>query len=616
MLIAPAPSPDKNSRSEYSLSDSTPVEKAVLVFSRYPVTTSWEELDRPGLRLPFYDPLDNEPAVLWRLSYFKPYHAPLASPSTDISLWQASMAAYTLSDLVPLRVKRPWTRVRFDQSSRRTQLLSVDHAQNFSLRAGLRGVYQRCTRTGEYLGQTTDHYSTGLLLYGETKADTFSHLRLYGFTQAFWNQLSDEINGGSVYDPAQGSAAAFQKESQPVRFVNGQWRTWYRLLRVEGGLSWGAHGREKFAGLQARVRQTYGGWRSGPARVSTSPFGADTNSVTTFAFGEEQHIGIRAGIAHNELSFHLVRWWGKGEDWQAFDRRAVSGEVRLVASRPGSSFSPELKLFYRHWISPSSPPPELNAYLYTRLPSPYNLSSALSLQYSRQALPWFFYQSYPVSRPRNPESFSGTYALLWHGFRRDTMQRFYPGAGRIQTGFFGLCFWGLGQRWPLLIREARAAQAGAALFWYGLRFVSDWSGKHLGLYSAVLLQRPLVPETLRWWTQQIPPLTGWIQIHYQWRIPPFTPVYRLGLRLRGSGAHQPPQYEPAYALFFAADDTPIQPSWAAIDVFLTLSLRQFDLYLRIDHAAEGLFQPGSFWTYPYPVPGRAFSFGFVWDVYN
>jgi len=36
----------------------------------------------------------------------------------------------------------------------------------------------------------------------------------------------------------------------------------------------------------------------------------------------------------------------------------------------------------------------------------------------------------------------------------------------------------------------------------------------------------------------------------------------------------------------------------------------------VDHVAEGLSQPGSFWAYPYPVPGRAFSFGFVWELYN
>ncbi len=539
---------------------------------------------------------------------------PLTLPSSEIALWQASMEAYTLSTLYPMEVKKPFTRVRFDQSSRRTQLLAVEHVQQFSPRAGFRGAYRRRTRTGEYLGQTTDHYSAGFVLYGETRSDTPSALRLYGITQVLWNQLYDEINGGSLFDPAQGMRTAFQKESQPVRFTDGQWRLWYRLVRAEGGLTGSRKDAEWAIGLQAQVRQTYGGWRSGPARKPTSPFGTDTFFANTFAFGEEQRLGLRTALSHSGLSLYFLRWWGRGTDWQAFDKKAFVLQAQLSPPAFWIRYAPTLTVFYRYWLSPQTPAPELNTSFLISSRSGSSFPSSVSLQYSRIALPWFFYQSYPLSRPRNPESWLAIYSISWidpnNWPNPDTLR------GSLRQSFLRLSFWGMWQRWPLLIRGARVYQSEAPIFWYGIRFWGDWERRHMGVYPGILFQRSVVAESLSWWTRQIPALTGWVQVYYRWQIRPFSPVYRLGIRLRGSTAHHPPQFEPAYALFFASDDTPLQPAWAAVDIFLTIHLRQICIYLRVDHAAEGLTQPGSFWTYPYPVPGRAFSFGFVWDMYN
>ena len=142
--------------------DTAPQALPVVVMPNYPLRRPWEQMAETLANLPFYDVLDRVPAVLWRLSYFKPYYEPLAPPGQEITIWPAYQAAYLLSSLEPLFVKKPYTRVRFDQSSRRTQLLSVDHAQNFSPQAGFQIAYRRRTRTGEYLGQTTDHYGVRL----------------------------------------------------------------------------------------------------------------------------------------------------------------------------------------------------------------------------------------------------------------------------------------------------------------------------------------------------------------------------------------------------------------------------------------------------------------------
>ncbi len=205
LVIYFPPSSDSTYKDKRILPDTLPPH-LVIILPKYPIKRPIAPFDSMGgsvFELPFYDELDNEPAVIWRLSYFKPYYAPLEWSPSELSLWQASQRAYILSALHPMSVKKPFTEVRFDQSSRRTQLLRVDHAQNFSSRAGFRALYRRRTRTGEYLGQTTDHYGFGFLVYGETKPHSPVGTHLYGLSRVFWNQLYDEINGGSVFDSAQ-----------------------------------------------------------------------------------------------------------------------------------------------------------------------------------------------------------------------------------------------------------------------------------------------------------------------------------------------------------------------------------------------------------------------------
>ncbi len=551
------------------------------------------------MRLPFYDLRDNVLSVSWRLGYFKPYYEPLELGSIRPMLWQASSEDYLVSSLASKNVPKPFTRVRFDQSSRRTQLLFVEHAQNFSNEAGIRAVYQRRTRTGEYLGQTTDHYGAGLLLHGKTR-------RLYGSAQARWNQLFDEINGGSLYDPAQGLAGAFQKESQPVRLPNGRWRLWHRTLQGEAGLVLDSFPDWR-VGLRGMIRQTYGGWRSPPARVPTSPFGTDTTTSQTFAFGEEQNLGLR--LSHNrfELRSFLLRWWGRGADWQPFDRKAVETQAYyffdLWSQHPRYHYF-YLEALYRYWLSSESPSPEICGTAFWRVPTPFDrVAPAFSIRYSRLALPWLFYQTPFASSLKNSEN-------TWARFNLSVL------LGPKHRSAIHVDVWGLRQRWPLLIKKNRLYQPKEGLFWYGLRLSGDMESTRIGFYPALVVQRPIAPDTLRWWVRQIPLVTGWLHFHYRWQILPFKPMYYLGLRVRGNGAHRPPQYEPAYALFFASEQTPLQPTWAAVDVFLTVSLEQVRVYLRVDHAAEGLMAPGSFCAHPYPVPGRAFSFGLVWDVYN
>lgn len=532
--------------------------------------------------LPYYDPLDTLAVPLWRLGYFKPYGLALAPPDEppSPSLWPAQQTAYLLTQITPYSTQKPYTRVRFDQSSRRTQLLLVNHAQNFSPTAGIQGVYQRRTRLGEYLGQATDHYNAGLGLYKYTS-------RWYFRTQALWNQLLDQINGGSLYDLAEGSQAAFQKERQPVYFISSAWQHWHRLLEAEIGRK----SQSYYVGLQALLTEQRGGWRGEPSRSPTSPFGTDTSAFSTFIQAQKTQIGLRARFGFLHLAAHYLTWQGRGIGWTAFSQAGLKAHSSLEWPQA------RLKLTYQRWLSPSAPPPEW------RLSFTLN-TARLQLQtsYASQNLPWFFYQAYPLSNPKNPQSLLLELALP---LSRDTTARPLKLTG-----------WGLLQKYPVVALGNRIYQPEGLVMWYGLRAEGTLEKSWLGLWPALTLQQGAAPHSLQFWLRQVPLLSGWLALYGRWKLPKRKPTYRLGIRLRGSTSHTPPRYEPAYALFYSDPTTPPQTNWLSADAFLSIHLSRVLVYLRLENATEGLFAAGSFLTYPYPLPGRAFSFGMLWDIYN
>jgi hypothetical protein len=60
----------------------------------------------------------------------------------------------------------------------------------------------------------------------------------------------------------------------------------------------------------------------------------------------------------------------------------------------------------------------------------------------------------------------------------------------------------------------------------------------------------------------------------------------------------------------------MQPAYAWIDPYFVVRVQRVLVYLRVDRATEGLWQEGYYLTAWYPMPGRAFSFGVQWDIYN
>ncbi len=533
------------------------------------------------VRLPYYDPLDTVAMPLWRLGYFKPYGIPIAPPRSVLSpgLWPSQQEAYLLCSMTPSYTQKPYTRLRFDQSSRRTQLLFVNHAQNFSPTAGIQGIYQRRTRTGEYLGQTTDHYSAGLSLYKYTS-------RWYIQVQTLWNQLLDQINGGSLYDPAGGLEAAFQKERQPVYFVSSLWQTWYRLLETEAGLKVN----KAYVGLHGRVAERRGGWRGEPSRAPVSPFGVDTHTFSTYVQALETQLGLRAQVGSAQLAAHYLTWQGRGIGWRFFSHTGLKFLSSLEWPRA------RLELAYQRWLSAAAPPPEWRLGL--RLG---NNRLQVQTSYSSQNLPWFYYQAYPLPNPQN------TQTLLAEGGFTLSQDTLPP---------LRLTGWGLVQRYPVLAQGSRLYQPSAVIAWYGMRAEGRWERRWFGVWPTLSIQQATGPDSLQFWFRQVPLLSGWLGLYGRWQLPGRKPVYRLGLRLRGSTSYKPPRYEPAYALFYSDPAVPIQGGWLGVDAFFTVHLGRVLVYLRVENATEGLLVPGSFWSYPYPWPGRAFSFGVLWDLYN
>ncbi|MCS7188600.1 MAG: putative porin [Bacteroidia bacterium] len=540
--------------------------------------------------LPWYEPLDTLAAFSWRTGYFKPYQTWWRGvpkyESEILSFSPASQEVYLLRSVPLFWSHRPYTRVRFDQSSRRTQLLAVQHGQTFERRGGLSFAYGRRTREGEYLGQSTDHYTAGIA--GYAYLTRWNWLQL----QAGWNQLQDQLNGGVVYDSSASPWDAFGKERQRVRIPPGmRWRRWYRFLKGSGGMRF-----TPSLGMEIEYRLTE------DRLQSESPFIEEHSSSTFFPDSLERSWGVRQYLRGVSLTLYWNPYW-RGSiriqqlrsileaPFTSFRLRCLEGES-MMRIRSLRAF-----VLYRLWRGEGAPAP----YLYTELswkPSPYGVGA---LYISRNP-PWlayqygfFDYQSLPNERIIH----------VWGSYSLGPIDSTHP-----SLQFF---LWHTTFHSPWLWIEGKLV--GAGMQSYGLTMEGGVSGKRIGLISGVNLQQ-LYSSEERAWQEVLPLASGWIQPFVRWQLPGRIPVYQIGLRLQGFSSFRPLNYETHLGIFFLSPSVPLQGEYVWIDPYLLVHIRQVMVYLRVERATEGLLRKGYYLTAWYPMPGRAFTFGVQWDVYD
>lgn len=530
---------------------------------------------------PWYDPLDTLPYFVSRLGYFKPYLAwteGLPQYEEPWAMLPASQGAYLLEKPPLLWTAAPYTRVRFDQSSRRTQLLSVLHGQKLRSWGGVSWAYQRRTREGEYLGQLTDHTGAAVRAFLRSKRWTWE-------VALTWNQLQDQINGGVVYDTIEGPWTAFGKASQPVLLKQTRWRRWKRSLSTELTFSLTA---QAHVYLSASLLQDRFHPESADAK-NLSPLLADTLPLSWHGMNDLRILKVGFARRETHVVIHFFQTTGGADrllhPWR---HQGLEGKATWQARHLSVEGT------YRRFLSAGAPPPSGSV-------SGVGYYGPFSggVRYQSRNLPWLAYQYSSASLLQPNENI----LQAWGELRfpsRDSLQK--PFSVRLWTALYRAPW-----RWAGTFYRGPLQQS------YGLTARGGWSFSRGGVVLSLTAQR-LTGESP--WIQSLPALYGWVQPFFRWRLPGRLPLYELGVRLNGFSPFRPLRYDPLAGLFYADRELPFQPAFIGVDPYFVVQIRRLLIYLRVEQATEGLLAQGYYLTAWYPMPGRAFAFGVQWDLYN
>ncbi|MCX7605828.1 MAG: putative porin [Bacteroidia bacterium] len=538
--------------------------------------------------LPWYDPLDTMASFAHRLTYFKPYALWVKGipqyEELESAPSPASQEVYLLRHVPILWTEKPYTRIRFDQSSRRTQLLSLSHGQTFRRRGGLSLVYKRRTREGEYVGQTSDHYSAGGAIYALLRP----HLWLRA--EGVWNQLQDQINGGVLFDTSASPWDAFQKERQPVRLMSLRWRRWYRYVRSEVGFR---ISHRFFLTATGEVGENRLLCSSPPALQVGSPFVQET-------------LAFQSNLQQTWHKGTLTLRWDSWQMEMRFQRLTGAGSPlfrswNLLSLETQSHIQLSFLTtyaYYRMWLTPEAPPPAFGLWA-----EGYFRSYRIGAAYHSRNLPWLTYRSALVQQVPPNERFSRLWVKYTFPSRDTTI---------LPLQITG---WGTLYERPWLWEST--PHSGSSLLLYGITCEGGLSWPNIGIISGLTLQKIYSTAGSSPWASILPLLSGWVQIFWQGQLPGRPPVYQVGVRLSGFSSFRLLAYEPHLGLYYLPPTPfPPQPAYMWVDPYLSIHIRRVMVYLRIERATENLIDKGYYLTAWYPMPGRAFAFGVQWDIYN
>ncbi|MCS7152573.1 MAG: putative porin [Bacteroidia bacterium] len=533
--------------------------------------------------LPWHDALDTVVGFAARQGYYKPYflwQEGAFAYEDGVPIFPQSQAVYLLRSIPIIWSRSPYTRVRFDQSSRKTQLLSVYHGQTFGKGTGLTFLYRRRTRTGEYLGQVTDHYNVGGQLYTRVG-------RIWIAVGGGWNQLQDGIYGGVVYNESPENG--FNKERQVVRMNGARLRRWYRFFHTQVGLQLGQQTAFSFL---ARFTEDYPLLQAAGALRPESPLSEDT---LPFSYGARLLRKELIGELYHKLlqiQASYTQYQGRADSslMQSWDFRALEVRSRIQVS----TFSAYLT--YRHWLNSLRPAPTLQIEGRWQ-PAPYEVG----LAYIQRNLPWIAYQRASLASSALSNE---VWARLWISWQAKATDTTIPP--------FSLRLWA--SQWNSPWLAERSYQQREPIRSAGITLHGGLRKRAFGFVVGSNLQRVFSST----WSNAIPLVSGWIQPFIRWQLRKAVPVYHLGIRISGFTTFHPLSYDLSLGSFYlnpAYSNFP-QKAYAWIDPYLVVLVRRVMVYLRVEHANEGLWGPGYYLTAWYPMPGRAFSFGVQWDIYN
>ena len=630
-------------------------------------------------RLHYWDEVEALPGFLQHLGQVgKPYQIlryGLEERRLDLPLWRDPIMdrydRYTLSpehQVAYYDTRTPYVNVAYAQGPDQLQLTGVTLSQNITPWWNMTAYLKRRQAVGVYRNNTTDHYN--LFLSGNYRS---RNDRYYLFANVTWNQLSNELNGGSPRSSADqypvvdgliqeqfapytrsffkgGSApllsGVLQRRNQRAAYAD----QYYHL--IQGNDS--AQAYSKLSLRQFTLVET-GGLRYEDGGLSPTALAA--NLIPIYPTLDDSSTSIAEGYTYSRLrlggeaSYTLVAgrlFRLNVNGGLSYGRTGLTKDTLVVAQNTTSQYAQgELtlaRLVVRARLRQQLAD-QLGAERGLRLegelrPLPrrpqYRLAASDSLASTRDRDPLVLRAGYDL-RDENPSLFqaffpgdSGNVFQPNPDLENEQLNRLWAGVDlqgpvKIRRGDTLL---------PMYVRvEGFLTRVGRMIYYdedlqpLQLDGAQQWVGATLSARLRVLRHFFLETETT-WQTatgasvdaasaqylRRIPTLSGRSMLYYDHRNVSFAEYFRLGIEAWYHTPYAGQTVDPLSGEFFPASYQVL--AYARADAFAALRLRGVYLFFRMTHVNEGIPFAGYYTTPAYPMLERAFTLGVNWSFFQ
>jgi len=632
-------------------------------------------------RLHYWDEVEALPGFLQHLGQIgKPYQIlryGLEERRLDLPLWRDPIMdrydRYTLSpehQVAYFDTRTPYVNVAYAQGPDQLQVTGVTLSQNITPWWNMAAYIKRRQAVGVYRSNTTDHYNIFLSGNYRSRNDRY-HL----FANVTWNQLSNELNGGSprssadqyviedgliqeLFEPY--TRSFFKGGSAPILSGVLQRRTqraayadqYYHLIQ-------GNDTAKAYSKLTFRQHTLLEGGAFRYTDQGLSPTSLRANLIPVYPTLDDSLTSIQEGYDFSRLriggeaSYTLVAgrlFRLNVNGGLSYARTGLTKDTLVVAQNTTSQYA-QGELSIGRFVVRA----RLRQQLADRLgaerglriegemrPLPqrptYRMAATDTLDLTRDRDPLVLRAGYDL-RDENPSLFqtffsgdSGNVFLpnpnleneqlnrLWAGIdlqgpvklrRGDTLLPMYLRVEGFLTRIGRMIYYDQ-ELQPLQMPQGEAQQWVGATVSFRLRLL-----RHFFLETETTWQTSTgssVDAASAEYLRRIPALSGRSMIYYDHRDVSFAEYFRLGIEAWYHTPYAGQTVDPVSGEFFPSSYQVL--AYARADAFAALRLRGVYLFFRMTHVNEGFPYAGYYTTPAYPMLERAFTLGVNWSFFQ
>jgi hypothetical protein len=595
------------------------------------------------------------------------WHSPLARDPLD-----GHTNVYFLDPQTQLRhydTRTPYVDASFAQNSKDMQLLDVQISQNATPRWNFTAHYHRRTAVGAYLNNRTDNLNAALGSLWRSRRG-----RVWNRTAVAFNQMTEQLNGGMrIGTGVDYLAGVFRKRTQPVVFAQpGLWGRVQRTAYTEGGF-FAVNDSAFQLGAVAGARYDFytRSWLDKrtvitPTGLASDPYPAlQPGDTLRGTLAQYAYVAQSQAWAGGVLNVQLGRslGWQNRVHYTLDSRRALNNSPLAATAWNRRTLAAESHL------QVALGPTQLSAHLHlhqtsSNLASPeFALDGAASLGFGSRD--FLLLDSTVIDTAnrfarrsvRQPLPYAGRwtplaldYALRLASLNPGWVQLHWQGPtflGNAQLANEGLYYTeagarftgrpGISQGLPLLPNTARVGVGVARLsrpIYYGPQMwvLQAPEGQGVSYPFASLQVRWRVwrlyaenhteatlptrgPEAPPYLAAQVPRLQGTARVFVRQMLFRRNLQLYLALECRYHSGFQALKLDPVTAELYPLPGYTATP-YARVDAVVAAKIRSAQVFVKVIHLNERLWQPGYYTLLFYPMLERGFSFGVRWQLWD